>query len=120
MIRWRRIKNELKGVYLYGNWCEEPSKVRDVVREFFENRFKATKSNSISLGNILFPSLIDEEKAINQCGSTKSPRPDGFNFYFIKNGLNTFLVLISVVFVADDPHFDRIFKMVLIFTECLK
>jgi len=25
------------------------------------------------------------------------------------------LVLIFVVFVADDPHFDRMFKMVLIF-----
>jgi len=29
------------------------------------------------------------------------------------------LVLIFVVFVADGPHFDRMFKMVLI-TECLK
>jgi len=27
---------------------------------------------------------------------------------------------IFVVFVADDPHFDRMFKMVIIFTECLK
>jgi len=35
-------------------------------------------------------------------------------------GLNTFVVLIFVVFVADYTHFDRIFKMVLIFTECLK
>jgi len=33
--------------------------------------------------------------------------------YFIL-GLNTFLVLIFVVFVADGPHFDRMFKMVLI------
>jgi len=35
-------------------------------------------------------------------------------------GLNTFLVLIFVVFVVDGPHFDRMFKMVLIFIECLK
>jgi len=35
-------------------------------------------------------------------------------------GLNTFLILIFVVFVADSPHFDKMFKMVLIFTECLK
>ena len=34
--------------------------------------------------------------------------------------LNTFLVLIFVVFVADVPHFHRMFKMVLIFTECLE
>jgi len=30
-------------------------------------------------------------------------------------GLNTFFVLIFVVFVADGPHFDKMFKMVLIF-----
>jgi len=35
-------------------------------------------------------------------------------------GLNTLLVLIFVVFVADDAHFDRMFKMVIIFTGCLK
>jgi len=34
--------------------------------------------------------------------------------------LNTFLVLIFVVFVAYDPHFATMFKMVIIFTECLK
>jgi len=28
-------------------------------------------------------------------------------------GLNTFLVLIFIEFVADGPHFDRMFKMVL-------
>jgi len=35
-------------------------------------------------------------------------------------GLNTFLVLIFVVFVANGPHFHRMFKMILIFTECLE
>jgi len=35
-------------------------------------------------------------------------------------GLNTFFVLILVVFVTDGPHFDRIFKMVIICIECLK
>jgi len=29
--------------------------------------------------------------------------------------LNTFLVIIFVVFVADGPHFDRMFKMILMF-----
>jgi len=41
-------------------------------------------------------------------------------FIYLILGFKTFLVLIFVVFVADGPHFDRIFKMVLIFTECLK
>jgi len=34
-------------------------------------------------------------------------------------GLNTFFILIFVAFVADKP-LDRMFKMVLILTECLK
>jgi len=34
-------------------------------------------------------------------------------------GLNTFFVLIFVVFVADVSHFHIMFKMVLILTECL-
>jgi len=36
-----------------------------------------------------------------------------YKFLFL--GLNTFLVLIFVVFVADDPHFNRMFKMIIIF-----
>jgi len=42
------------------------------------------------------------------------------NIHLIFVGLNTFFVLIFVVFVADGPHFDRMFKMILIFIECLK
>jgi len=34
-------------------------------------------------------------------------------------GFNIFLILIFAVFVADDPHFDRMFKMI-IFTKCFK
>jgi len=33
--------------------------------------------------------------------------------------LKYFFVIIFVVFVADGPHFDRIFKMVLIFAICV-
>jgi len=34
--------------------------------------------------------------------------------------LKYLFVLVFVVFVVDDPHFDKMFKMVLIFIECLK
>jgi len=30
-------------------------------------------------------------------------------------GLNNFFIIIIVVFVTDGPHFDRMFKMVIIF-----
>ena len=41
-------------------------------------------------------------------------------FFFLNNRLKYLFVLIFVVFVADSHHFDRMFKMVLILTECLK
>jgi len=57
----------------------------------------------IKLDNIVFPSLIDEDnrnlisnikdleikEVINQCGTSKSLGPDGFNFHFIKNNWET-------------------------------
>ena len=33
--RWRRIKNEVKGVELNGQWCEEPDTVRREVKRVF-------------------------------------------------------------------------------------
>jgi len=41
------------------------------------------------------------------------------HFYFL-SGLNTFFILIFVMFVTDGPHLDIMFKMVFILTECLK
>jgi len=42
------------------------------------------------------------------------------NIILLDFGLNTFLVLIFVVFVADGSHFDIMFKMVLIFYRMFK
>jgi len=39
---------------------------------------------------------------------------------YLYNRLNTFLVFIFVVVVVDGPHFHKMFKMVLNFTECLE
>lgn len=103
-IRWRRIKNELKGVEIQGGWCEDPTKVKETVKEFFfQNKFSASTHNRITLDNIDFPSLtpadnnalinnieeVEIKEAVNQCGSDKSPGPDGFNFNFIKNNWQT-------------------------------
>lgn len=41
--------------------------------------------------NELIYEVITEQKileAVKQCGSSKSPGPDGYNFYFIKNNWN--------------------------------
>jgi len=97
-IRWRRLKNEVKGVEIDSQWCEEPEVVRREAKLLFENRFKATKDYGVTLGSVEFKSLsmevsrkmitdFTEEEvrdAVWQCGGSKSPGPDIFNFNFIK------------------------------------
>ena len=64
-----------------------------------ENRFKATHDYGVNMGSVEFKSLTSEvsrnmiagfseeevKEAGWQCGGTKSPGPDEFNFNFIKN-----------------------------------
>jgi len=51
-IRWKRVSNKLKGVELNGTWCEDPTKVREEVRQVFEERFSTPKLFCINLQNI--------------------------------------------------------------------
>jgi len=41
-IRWRRLRNEVKGVEVNSQWYEEPKVVRREAKLFFEKRFMAT------------------------------------------------------------------------------
>jgi len=97
-LRWRRIRNEVKGVEVVGLWSEEPSIVRAEAKKLFQNRFEATKDLGVRLDVVEFKSLsasdnmcllerFSEEEikeAVWQCEGSKSPGPDGFNFNFIK------------------------------------
>jgi len=97
-LRWRGLRNEVKGVEVGGQWCEEPSTVRFEAKKLFENRFKATRDLGVRLDAVEFKSLSAEENlsliasftekeirdAVWQCEGTKSPGPDGFNFNFLK------------------------------------
>ena len=42
-LRWRRRRNEVKGVEVGDQWCEELCTVRAEAMKVFDNRFKATK-----------------------------------------------------------------------------
>jgi len=102
-IRWRRIKNEVKGVELNGQWCEEPDAVRREVKRVFEDRFKATPDLGVRLGAVDFKSLPEEvslrmvevfseeedREAVWHCEGSKSPGPNDFNFNFIKANWET-------------------------------
>ena len=98
-IRWRRLKNEVKGVVVNSQWCEEPEVVRREAKSLFEKRFMATQDFGVHLGSVEFRSLplevsrnmvvsfTEEEvkNAVWECGGSKSPGSDGFNFNFIKS-----------------------------------
>ena len=96
-LRWRRLRNEVKGVEIEDQLCEEPSTVRREAKKLFENRFTATKDLGVRLDAVEFKTLTGEdnlgliafsEKEIRdvvwQCEGAKSPDPDGFNFNFLK------------------------------------
>ncbi|XP_068497843.1 uncharacterized protein [Phaseolus vulgaris] len=53
-LRWRRLRNEVKGVEVGGIWCEEPTTVRQEAKKLFENRFKAMKDFGVRLDKVEF------------------------------------------------------------------
>jgi len=60
-LRWRRLRNEVKGVEVGGIWCEEPCTVRQEAKKLFENRFTATKDFGVRLDMVDFKSLSRED-----------------------------------------------------------
>ena len=98
-IRWRRLKNEVKGVEVDSQWCKEPEVVRREPKLLFEKRFMVTQDFGVHLGSVEFRSLplevsrnmvvsFSKEEVKNvvwECGGSKSPGSDGFNFNFIKS-----------------------------------
>jgi len=103
VIRWRRLCNEVKGVDIDNQWCEDPVTVRREARNLFEERFTATHDFGVSLGSVEFKTITKEtnlslilvftevevKDAVWQCEGSKSPGPDGFNFNFIKYNWDT-------------------------------
>ena len=53
-LRWRRLRNEVKGVEVGGIWCEEPCTVRQEAKKLFENRFTTTKDFGVRLDKVDF------------------------------------------------------------------
>ena len=102
-IKWRRIRNEVKGVEVGGQWCEDPEVVRGQAKNLFEERFTATKDFGVRLGAVEFKTISQEDKlslisafseeeireAVRQCDGSKSPGPDGFNLSFIHKNWET-------------------------------
>ena len=56
-LKWRRLRNEVKGVEIGGLWCEEPSTIRLEAKKLFENRFKSMKDFGVRLDAVEFKTL---------------------------------------------------------------
>jgi len=119
-LRWRRLRNEVKGVEVGGQWCEEPCTVRSEAKKLFEKRFKAMRDCGVRLDGVEFKSLSEEENlsltagfseeeirnAVWQCEGTKSPGPDGFNFNFLKTCWQTFKVdIVAAVLLFQETGY---------------
>ncbi|XP_057448194.1 uncharacterized protein LOC130739795 [Lotus japonicus] len=93
-MNWRRNANSVLGMEIDGVWINDPVLVKNGAKDFFEGKFSRGDRLSLSLDGVPFrqisaadnTSLIAEfdpmevREAVWQCGSDKSPGPDGMNF----------------------------------------
>ncbi|XP_058784819.1 uncharacterized protein LOC131659676 [Vicia villosa] len=98
VLKERRRHNHLGIISMQRGLVEKVEEVREEVRKHFSNKFLEEDSDRILLDGISFKSIsfndvallerlfqMDEIKeAIDDCGSSKNPGPDGFSFLFIK------------------------------------
>ncbi|GJT89436.1 RNA-directed DNA polymerase, eukaryota [Tanacetum coccineum] len=98
IINKKRSQLAIRGVLVDGDWNEEPSKVKNEFLTHFSNLFSKHTGPSINLDPQMFRHLSTEQnvdlesnvtyeeirKAVWDCGSKKSLRPDGFTFDFIR------------------------------------
>ncbi|XP_071729225.1 uncharacterized protein [Rutidosis leptorrhynchoides] len=99
-IKRRNMKNNIRGLHINGLWQESPNEIKEEVFRFFKNQFEdrnPTMNGYSMLGfeitRISCEEAINLEKpfteeevwdAIKNCGSSKAPGPDGFNFKFYR------------------------------------
>ena len=98
MINASRRNNCLKGLLIDGTWSEEPATVKEAVKVFFEQRFQENVIDRPTLDGLCFQTIDNHQnetlvqrfqeeevkRAVWECGSDKSPGPDGLTFKFIK------------------------------------
>ena len=98
LVNANRRGNSLHGLWIDGEWVEEPVRVKEAACLFFLHKFQEEEHNRPHLDGIEFKAIdhhhndmligrfLEEEirDAVWGCRSEKSPGPDGINFKFIK------------------------------------
>ncbi|GKB55633.1 RNA-directed DNA polymerase, eukaryota, reverse transcriptase zinc-binding domain protein [Tanacetum coccineum] len=109
-MKRKRKKLAVSGITAKGLWVTNPSQVKSIFLEFFQDKFKPIECASISQPSNHLKQLSSNQvdylssyfskteikDAIWSCGNEKSPCPDGFSFRFNKH----FWELIKVVVFA--------------------
>lgn len=88
----------IRGVHADGVWKEEPLEVKEEVWKFFKQRFNEDHWDRPNLDGVAFEKISSDDndmllgsfgkeeivEAIQDCRSSKSLNPDGYNFKFKK------------------------------------
>ena len=117
VLNFRRNFNAFQGLFIDGDWVQQPNIVKEEVHKFFLHRFTEDKQFRPTLDRVFFQSIDQNQReeltapfsdqeikeAVWSCGGDKCPGPDGFNFNFIK----AFWKVLKVEFrrFVDEFHF---------------
>ncbi|GJR16919.1 RNA-directed DNA polymerase, eukaryota [Tanacetum coccineum] len=103
MLNRKRHQQSIWGVMADGVWKDKPSDVKLEFLSHFSNRFSKPSDGRATI-DMQFPRYLDVEqqedlerevsneeikKAVWDCGTDKSPGPDGFNFVFYRHFWST-------------------------------
>ncbi|GKA04478.1 RNA-directed DNA polymerase, eukaryota [Tanacetum coccineum] len=102
LINKKRSQLAIRGIFVDGTWCTNPTKVKEAFLNHFEARFKKPDIHRLVL-NFTFDKRLSNMQAADldrvvsrdeirlavwDCGENKSPGPDGYSFEFFKKYWN--------------------------------
>ena len=61
MLKWGRMKDAIKGIYIDSEWSEDPTRIKDIIKKQFKERFNVMTSAPIRLDNIEFSNINEED-----------------------------------------------------------